>query len=385
MVAANLDSRFGGVSSVLGPLCANVQKDPRFTVSVAAFVEPDEDIDSLEHFAPVTRYPLRGLSSLFAGEPRSLTGQLLSRQIENCDLVHIHGLWQEHCAFAAALARRLGKPYVISAHGMLDPWALKHKGWKKSLYLRLVERKNLAGAAALHALTAAEASDYRKITTYSLVETIPNAIDLPLAADPGLFVSKYPAVSAKTIVLFLSRLHHKKGLDLLCESWSRIAPHCPDAHLVIAGPDSEHLRSELEAAFESKGLSESVTFTGMLAGPMKWSALAAAHLFVLPSRSEGLSMAALEAMGMEKPVLLTEQCHVDRLLEHECGWQIQPDAKELECALRDFLRSPQRARAMGRNARCLIEDRHSWEVVGYRMRAFYERLVRAPFPVLQSI
>jgi glycosyltransferase involved in cell wall biosynthesis len=385
MVAANMDSRFGGVSAVLGPLCSAIQEDPRFRVSIAAFAEPDENLEQLESFAPVTRYPLRGLSALYRGEPRSQSGVRFSRQVENADLVHIHGLWQEHCAFAASVARRSSKPYVISSHGMLDTWALEHKRWKKALYLQLIERKNLSGANALHALTSAEVADYNRVTSGKQIETIPNAVDLPQKSDPNLFFSTYKELAGKTIVLFLSRLHPKKGLDLLSEAWSRVAPDFPNAHLVIAGPDFADMQRDLEATFSAGGVSGAVTFTGMLSGGMKWSALAASQLFVLPSRSEGLSMAALEAMGMGKPVLLTRQCHVDQLLEQECGWQIEPDVNQLEAALRDFLRSPQRARTKGANGRRLVETRHSWELIGARMRALYGRFVSSQTPLLRSV
>ncbi len=375
MVAANLDTRFGGVSAVLGPLCAAIEKGQRFHVSIAAFAGSAENLQPLEQYAAVTRYPLRGLRGWFPGQPHSVCGISLARQIEDCDLVHIHGLWQEHCAQAAAIARRLGKPYVISAHGMLDPWALRAKKWKKSAYLRLVEHKNLVRASALHALTAAEAADYQRVTLHPRIEIVPNAVDPPPAVDPELFLSTYKELSGKTVVLFLSRLHPKKGLDLLSTAWSRVAPDYPDAHLVIAGPDEADLQRGLELEFTSRNVRESVTFTGMLSGAMKWSALAAARLFVLPSRSEGLSMAALEAMAAGKPVLLTEQCHLDDVVENECGYQIQPDAGELERALRQFFQSPERAREMGCNARRLAESRHCWEVVGNRVQALYERLV----------
>ncbi len=268
---------------------------------------------------------------------------------------------------------------------MLDSWALRHKRWKKAFYLQLIERKNLSEANALHALTSAEVADYNRITTGKQIETIPNAVDLPQKSDPNLFFSTYEKLVGKTIVLFLSRLHPKKGLDLLSEAWSRVAPEFSNAHLVIAGPDFADMQRNLESGFEARGVSGAVTFTGMLSGGMKWSALAAAQLFVLPSRSEGLSMAALEAMGMGKPVLLTRQCHVDQLIEQDCGWEIEPDANELESALRDFLRSPQRARVKGANGRRLVEARHSWEVIGARMRALYGRLVNSPSSLLQSV
>jgi glycosyltransferase involved in cell wall biosynthesis len=179
----------------------------------------------------------------------------------------------------------------------------------------------------------------------------------------------------KRLVLFLGRIHFKKGLDILCEAWTRVSRDWPDAQLVLAGPDFENTRTPIEKLLEERQIRHRVTFTGMLASELKWSALRAAECFVLPSYSEGLSVSVLEAMGMGLPVIVSEQCNLPEVAEQECGWVIQPRAQagnELESALGAVLRASSQTRArLGGYGRRLVAQRYSWRVVGEQMGALY--------------
>ena len=124
--------------------------------------------------------------------------------------------------YRTPLAREAGKPYIIAAHGMLEGWALQQKKLKKTLYSLLVERPNLRGAACLQALTRAEADDYRRFGLKNPVAVIPNGVDVPPQVSSDLFLWTFPQLKGKRLVTFLSRLHRKKGLDILCQAWSRI-------------------------------------------------------------------------------------------------------------------------------------------------------------------
>ncbi len=369
-VGANLDPRFGGVSAIMAPLISSVQETGRIGMSLAAFGDADEDLSAIARIVDKHAvYPLRGLRSLVSpSAPANL-----ERQIGDAAGVHIHGLWQEHCALAAREARRQGKPYIISAHGMLDPWALQAKKRKKAMYLSLVERRNLQGAACLHALTEAEAEAYRKLAPGVPVTIIPNGAAVPPEANPEVFLAQFPEVRGRRLVLFLARLHPKKGLDILCQAWRAISAQWPEAQLILAGPDADGYRATTERSIESLGLRDRITFTGMLKGEQKWSALAAADLFVLPSYSEGLSVSVLEALGMGCPVLVTEQCHVAGIVEAGCGWQIQPRASEIGAAVSEFFSLPEAVtRGMGNNGRDLVRHSYRWETIGQQMAAVYE-------------
>ena len=373
VAGANLDPKFGGISAVLGPLCSSASATGSCGFSLASFGNGG----SSPAIVPVENYPLANSAWWRGGQ----TWRSLTRQIAAVQGVHIHGVWQKHCAFTSHLARRAHKPYIVSAHGMLDSWALQHRGLKKAVYSFLVEKHNLRHAACLHALTQAEAEDCRRFAGRRPVAIVPNGVTIP-GGDSELFFGQFPQLRGRKLVLFLGRLHPKKGLDLLARAWPQIAASSPEPHLVIAGPDYEQTRERTEALVCSLGIADRVTFTGMLSGPLKWAALAASQLFVLPSYSEGFSVAVLEAMGMGLPVVVTEQCHIPEIVLSRCGWTIQPKVSDLENALLEALSmAPLDRTRLGENGRNLVESRYSWPVVGAKMAALYSWVlggIRAP-------
>lgn len=377
-VTSHLDPKFGGIAAVVPELCAALSTQGTGTAALLGVCCEAETAQVPE--------PTRGVTRTL---PCSRWGWLLpavsrdrfTAPLAGADVVHIHGLWEEHGVSAARAARALNTPYVISAHGMLDPWALRNKRLKKAVYARLIENQNLNGAACLHALTVTEADDYRRFGARSPVAVIPNGVRVPLGVTADEFEAQFPELQDRRLVLYLGRIHYKKGLELLVRSWQRIAEQVPDAHLVLAGPDFENTRASVEREIAALGIGHRVTFTGMLSGSMKWSALAACELFVLPSYSEGLSMSVLEALGMAKPVVITRQCNVPQVAEYGCGWTIEPEAAALRDALVDALNSSsRRLQEMGRNGQLLVEQRFSWESVGARMRSVYEWILGGSQP-----
>jgi glycosyltransferase involved in cell wall biosynthesis len=248
------------------------------------------------------------------------------------------------------------------------------------LYAALIETRILQGAACLRALTLDEADDYRSIGLSNPIVVVPSGIDAPEEASGEEFYALHPELRGKRIVLFLGRLHEKKGLPMLLRAWSRAAR--PDeAHLVIAGPDSDDMLSQLERTRSELKLESTVTFAGMLSGSRKWSALAAASLFVLPSYSEGFSIAVIEAMAMALPVLLTHQCHIPEVAKRKCGWAIDPEINPLEEALGEFFQlSSCEASRMGERGRELVSQRYQWSVVGKQMAEVYNWLEGGPKP-----
>ena len=327
----------------------------------------------LDHMAPDQRTGLEVFptSRLRWMMDTRLRGRLYER-IRRSTGVHIHGIWEAHCMAAAEMARSSKRPYMISAHGMLEQWALDHKRFKKALYAALFERRRLQRAACLRALSADEVNDYRRLGLTNPVVVIPNSVDPPTGIGAKLFWEAHPELMGKRIVLYLGRLHPKKGLPLLLEAWSRKTRKSEDLHLVIAGPDSEDTRAFLETMTDELNLRSSVTFTGMLTGEHKWSALAAAKLFVLPSYSEGFSVAVLEALAMGLPAIVTVPCHIPEVAIHDCGWVVAPEAGELEGALNEFLAlSREDAARLGERGRRLARQRFHPSVVGKQMAQVY--------------
>jgi glycosyltransferase involved in cell wall biosynthesis len=375
-VVSHLDPKYGGISAVVPHLCAAVASASDRQTAIAGFCGPDECIPNLSQVA-VERYPLGRARWTFDRRMRDR----FAAEIGAAEGVHIHGIWQEHCLAAASIARSLGKPYIISTHGMLDRWALANKNVKKVIYSWLFEKRNLRGASCLHALTRSEAADYARAGVQRPVAVIPNGVELPPAAGREQFIQAFPHLRGKRLVLFLGRVHYKKGLDVLCRAWRNVSARWPYSHLVLAGPDFENTRTQLERLITDLGAGASVTFTGMLAGDLKWSALAAADVFVLPSYSEGLSVSVLEAMGAGKPVIVSAQCNVPEVATEECGWEIQPLDAELEAALEEFRNTPAaKLAAMGANGRRVVQQRYSWRTIGRQMAEVYSWAGGGPRP-----
>lgn len=377
-VVSHTDPRYGGLSSAVPSLAASLA-DQDVEVALAAFCLPGEEYrpatmgaDQVS-FWPTSRASWaldRGLKTSFAEAMRAADG------------LHIHGIWEESTAVACRTARKLGKPYVLSAHGMLEPWALAAKKLKKRIYAALIERDNVAGAACLHALTMAEAEQYRQFGATCPIAVVPNAVEVPEEADADVFLNQFPKLRGKRIVLFLSRLHPKKGLDLLIGSWARIAKEHHQACLVIAGPNSDGFEGKLAEEVRERGIENQVCFTGMLTGAMKWSAFDAAECYVLPSYSEGLSMALLEAMGVGLPVIATRACNMPEITQYEAGWEIEPTADALTQALGTLLtRRPQENWVKGRSGARLIASRYTPEQVALQMAEVYRYLLGGPQPV----
>jgi glycosyltransferase involved in cell wall biosynthesis len=377
-VVSHTDPRYGGLSSVVPTLGRRIAQNQRFDLRVAAFCEQDEhhypagyDQDNL------TFWPTgRGLWLKTKRLRRSFTDELRCT-----DGIHIHGLWEQSTAVAARTARSLGKPYILSAHGMLEPWALANKRLKKLVYAALVERNNVARATCLHALTRAEADHFIRFGARSPIAVIPNGVEVPQAKDASLFFDHFPELKGKRIILFLARLHPKKGLDLLLGTWKALARTWPEVHLVVAGPDFEGTRAKLEKLTFFHGLEHQVLFTGMLNEPMKWSALAAAECFVLPSYSEGLSVGVLEAMGMGLPVIITEPCNMPEVQDHQAGWLIQPNLRQLTDALDQFLRNTDlQNRYLGSRGARFVATRCNWNTIATQMADVYLWLQGGPIP-----
>lgn len=371
-VISHVSPRYGGIAMSVPELTRATEAESMHSCPIAGFCDEAE----LEHIAPDQRTGLEVFptSRLRWTVDTRLRGRLYER-IRSSTGVHIHGIWEAHCMAAAEMARSSKRPYMISAHGMLEQWALDHKRFKKALYAALFERRRLQRAVCLRALSADEVNDYRRLGLTNPVVVIPNSVDPPVGIGAKLFLEAHPELVGKRIALYLGRLHPKKGLPLLLQAWSRKAQKGEDLHLVIAGPDSEDTRAVLETMTDELNLRSSVTFTGMLTGEYKWSALAAAKLFILPSYSEGFSVAVLEALAMGVPAIVTGPCHIPEVSIHGCGWVVSPEVGQLEGALNEFLAlSRDDAARLGERGRRLARQRFHPSVIGKQMAQVYDWL-----------
>ncbi len=297
--------------------------------------------------------------------------------VRAAEIVHLHGLWQSHTRRGARAARMAHVPYLITAHGMAEPWALRHKRWKKRVYLALVESRNLRRASCLHALSRPEIGHLQKLAPWTPICFIPNGVDLkPLDNLPSRKVleAECPELTGKFILLFFGRVHVKKGLDLLAEALGRLAPAHPDMHLVIAGTDDGAL-SPFRDRMAELGLTRKMTYLGHVSGERARQVWAAADAFVLTSYSEGFSMAVLEAMACRLPCLITTTCYFPEAAAAGAAIVTQANSAAITEGLRELLEiTPQERFQLGANARSLVEAHYTWDRQAARLAAVYDWL-----------
>jgi glycosyltransferase involved in cell wall biosynthesis len=317
-------------------------------------------------------------SGLRAFVPRGFRG-LLSGVAQDADIVHSHEIWQFINNDAAAVAFRRRLPHVISPHGALDDWALHRSAWKKAVARRLYADRNLRRAACLHALTEREAENIRAFGLKGAIAVVPNGVELGAfddLPDRHLAGTFWPDLRDKSLILFLGRIHPKKGLANLVEAWARLQARFADWHLVVAGPDEIGHLHQIRSLAAERRIEARVTFAGPVYGRRKRALLAAADLFCLPSFSEGFSMAVLEAMACRLPVLLSTQCYFDEVERAGAGRTVEPTADALEARMRTLLNlSAEDLRLMGERGRRLVEEAYSWPRVARRMLAVYRWLL----------
>jgi len=240
----------------------------------------------------------------------------LWRHASDYDLIHIHTLFS-YCSNAAAwAARRKGIPYIIRPLGVLNRWGMnKRRPWLKRLSFALLEKKLLGGAARVQYTADQERMEASELGFPHTPVVIPNPVEISaLSRDKlrGRFRARYPQLTGRRIILFLSRIDRKKGLDLLIPAFSQVVARHPDSVLVIAGDGDRELVETLQRRAHQLGLDDSVLWIGFIGGDNKFEALADADIFVLPSYSENFGIAAVEAMAMGVPVVLTDQVAIHR-------------------------------------------------------------------------
>lgn len=318
-------------------------------------------------------FPQQGRGSFAFSWPLT---QWLWRRALDYDLVHVHSIFSYPTLAASRIAERLRRPYVLTPHGMVEPWCLSYKSWKKRSYLKLVERRSLAQAAALHALVAKEEQHLRALKIVNSTFVLPNGVNLTeFSSLPSrdLFLSRYPQLRGKKIILFLGRIDPKKGLDHLVKAL-REAPDEKLA-LVIAGPDLVDYGDQVRALIAAQNLTEHVTFTGMLLGDLKLAALHAADVFVLPSRSEGFSMAVLEALAAGCPAIITEACNFPEMAAAGAGRVIGTNAGDLTGVLLELLRHDKLRHEMGERGKRLVHRDYSWPIIAARLAHVYDDIL----------
>ena len=306
----------------------------------------------------------------------------LARKIPDFDLVHIQELWHYPGYIASKIARSRNVPYIVTIHGELNEWNLQQKRLKKQIYMTAIQRGILQKSAALHAITQAESNRIRQLEIETPVAMIPNGIhteEFENLPDRSQFVSRYPELENRLIVLFLGRIQQKKGLDILAQAFGNLVRTRHDVRLVVAGPDEDNTLTEVKTILKSHGALEKAVFPGMLTGEQKLEALSAADIFALTSYSEGFSVALLEALSAGLPLVITDECNFPEVGDSRAGFVVRPNDSETASALMSLLDSADLRREMSQNARRLVRSNYTWERIAEKMFTLYENVIAGNF------
>ncbi|HSV33358.1 MAG TPA: glycosyltransferase, partial [Pyrinomonadaceae bacterium] len=300
---------------------------------------------------------------------------------ERFDIVHIHALFSFSSRAAASAARRHSVPYIVRPLGVLNKWGIENRrAFLKQISLRLVEIPMLRSAAAIHYASEAEEREASRISDgiaaqESVVIPLPVEIETGNADD---FRQRFPQTITRRIILFLSRIDKKKGIELLLDAFANVRRQVSDAVLVVAGNGAPSYVQKLCQHAKELGIADAVIWTGHLDGALKSAAFAAADLFVLPSYSENFGVAAAEALSAGRPTIVTKSVAVSEDIRgYDAGIVVKNDASEVAEAIRRILSDRDLASRFSANARRLAAERYDITAVGRRLRDLYDAVLKS--------
>ncbi len=372
-VVGSVSRRAGGMFDAVRLLCQTLAERENVAMEILSLRDDqtDRDLSAWQPLKP-RAFPPAG-PRVLGHSPAVVKALEESRP----DIIHSHGLWQLLSHSVNRHGRRRNTPVLISPHGMLDPWAIRNSSWKKRLAGLFFENRNLREAGCLHALCRAEAEAIRAFGLNNPVCVIPNGIILadeanepPPPAPP--WENLYPA--GTPVLLYLGRLHPKKGLPNLLSAWARQSPG--DWRLVVAGWDQGNHENELKQLAADLGIGGTVHFPGPQFDEARDACYRNAAAFVLPSLSEGLPVVVLEAWARRLPVLITPTCNLPEGTDAGAAIGISCETDGIAKGVGElFAMSAADRTAMGAKGRSLVETRFTWSIIARRMRETHDRLL----------
>ncbi|WOD41513.1 glycosyltransferase [Nodosilinea sp. E11] len=359
----------------------NDHGDGTFTAPYAQLIISGSIPELVGPSVPVYIFP-RVLSQVAALREFAVAPALapwLWHHLAEVDLVHIHAIFNYPTTVAMAMAQARRVPYVVRPLGSLCRWSLEQGSAKKQIYLQSGGRKLLQGCAALHFTTSQERQEAQEAGFAGPNFVLPHGVQIPaLIADARQRLRQQLQIPADhQVLLFLSRLHPKKGLEPLIDALASLgdAPFT----LVLAGSGDAAYETAIAQRIQAAGLGQRVRQVGFVSGEAKTALLQGADLFVLPSYSENLGIALLEAMAAGLPVITTPEVAIAPLIQqHQTGLVTPAQPPALAQAIQHYLQQPTAARQAGQRGRTLMETEFSWPTQATRLIEQYASLSPAP-------
>lgn len=284
---------------------------------------------------------------------------------DDFDVAHLHGFYVYPNWAVGSLSRKSGKPLICHPHGFFEPWILRRSRLIKASVHLLFETANFKSAKLWRALTTNEADQIRAQGIKAPIVVVANGVNLE---DWENTISDQQPPKQKKRVLFLGRIHPKKGLPMLIDVWNSLGAQMKDWEIVIAGPDELKHCAELQTQINAHGLEKEISFIGTVTGGLKKAWLESADLFILPSHSEGFSVAILEGMTARVPTLASTACNFPELATDGGGWICEPNPDSLKKELAKAIQSsPLELKDRGVAARKLIEKQYTWSRIAQNL------------------
>jgi glycosyltransferase involved in cell wall biosynthesis len=381
-VIPSVAPRYGGPSRAVVEMCAALRQ-LRVETLIAT---TDADGDGSLHVELGREILYKGVPAIFfkcqwseAYKYSRSLARWLDRHVREFDAVHIHAVFSHACLAAARACRRRGVPYIVRPLGSIDPWSLKQKLFRKRLFWHLGVKRMLHGAAAIH--YTAQAEQEAAETTLGLKRgvVIPLGIEIQSAHGPEQSPRRAfdPSSTGEPYVLVLSRLHPKKGLELLLNAFLPLVkqPEFAGWRLVMAGEGEAGYVASLQHLVKKQQGNGSVIFAGWLDGAQKSAALQDAALLALPSFQENFGLCVIEALACGVPVLVSRQVNLAPLIEAaSAGWVTSLEPAQLSHTLTDALRDSDARARRGNAGRELVNEKFTWPAVASELIALYQSL-----------
>jgi glycosyltransferase involved in cell wall biosynthesis len=351
-ITSSIDKSSGGPSRSVPQTCIELAK---LGISIELVTQESANMVVVEESSHLTVH-FRSIKELF------IYGSRLSAK--DIDLIHLQHIWNPYIQVMAFWAFQKKIPYIITPRGMLEPWIMANNRWKKKLALFLYQKRAIQRAAQIHATAQMEADNIKELGFSNPISIIPNGIDLSE-------VKKGKEQYGSKKMVFLSRIHPKKGIELLLKAWRKT--DTKDWMLEIAGSGEA---SYVETLTQSVEDLENVCFVGTKYEESKWDFLRSADVMVLPTHSENFGIVVAEALAVGVPVITTKGTPWEDLETYQCGWWIELTVSNLKRSFEEVMRASQdQIQAMGCNGQRLVKDKYDIKAVAENMRALYQKIL----------
>jgi glycosyltransferase involved in cell wall biosynthesis len=300
----------------------------------------------------------------------------LWKNIRNYDLLHIHAIFSYSSTIAMAIARLQKVPYIVRPLGQLCTWSLQQSARKKQIYLRIIEKSNLNQSQSIHFTSALEQQEASLLNLTSPSFILPHGLSIP-PIIPNAYQrlrQHFNLPADEPIILFLSRLHPKKGLDYLIPALGKLSHY--RFTFILAGSGDPDYENEIKSLLVSEGIQNRTHLTGFVKGEIKELLIQGADLFALTSYSENFGISVLESLAAGTSVIITPGVALSDIVDQQqIGSVAELDVNEISAAIQHFLDNPQEAKKMGDCARQFILDNYTWDRIALKMVSVYEDII----------